>query len=67
MQQSFFCSVAIIIIISTLIVVVPLPTVILGPTSTEHAQYFKDLSGDGGEMCANLTCLGKEWKTNVQD
>jgi hypothetical protein len=39
--------------------VVPLPTFILGPTSTEHAQFYKDLSADGGEMCPNLTCLGK--------
>ena len=38
---------------------VPLPTFILGPLSTEHAQCYADLKADGGELCSNITCLGK--------
>lgn len=40
-------------------IIVPLPTFILGPSSTEHAQCLTELSSDGGELCANLTCLGE--------
>ena len=36
----------------------PLPTFILGPQSTEHAQFFEKLGPDGGELCDNITCLG---------
>ena len=37
---------------------VPIPTFILGPQSTEHAQYFEKIATDGGELCENITCLG---------
>ena len=39
---------------------VPLPTYILGPVSSEHAQYFEEVSPDGGEIGPNITCLGKK-------
>ena len=38
---------------------VPIPTFILGPLSTEHAQFYGNLSSDGGELCNNVTCLGE--------
>jgi len=38
---------------------VPIATFILGPCSTEHAQFFDGLSADGGELCSNVTCLGQ--------
>ena len=43
----------------SLLLLAPLPTLILGPHSTEHAQFFAELSADGGELCNNITHLGK--------
>ncbi len=37
----------------------PIPIFILGPTMTEHLEFFSELSSDGGELCSNVTCLGK--------
>ena len=39
---------------------VPLPTFVLGPQSTEHAQFFEKVGPDGGELCENITCLGRQ-------
>ena len=39
---------------------VPIPTYILGPTEKQEMSYFSPVSLDnGGEMCENLTYLGK--------
>ena len=38
---------------------VPIATFVLGPCSTEHAQFFQEVGPDGGELCPNMTCLGK--------
>ena len=45
-------------IIIFIISAVPIPTFILGPQSTEHAQFFEKITCEGGEMCENITCLG---------
>ena len=39
--------------------VVPIPTFILGPLSPEYSSYYDNVSGDGGELCDNITCLGR--------
>ena len=35
----------------------PIPTFILGPNKAEHVQHFLD--PEGGELCENITYLGK--------
>ncbi|PIK42295.1 putative CWF19-like protein 1-like [Apostichopus japonicus] len=37
---------------------VPLPTYILGPTISNHVQFYRDLKGC--ELCENVTYLGKK-------
>ena len=44
----------------------PLPTFVLGPQSTEHAQFFEKLGPDGGELCENITCLGRQKTMSTQ-
>ncbi|XP_073234867.1 CWF19-like protein 1 isoform X3 [Porites lutea] len=42
-------------------VAVPIPTYILGPTEKEEVNYFASVSLDsGGEMCENVTYLGRK-------
>lgn len=38
---------------------VPMATYILGPSAEEHAQFYDGVGADGGELCANVTCLGQ--------
>ena len=42
-------------------ILVPIPTFILGPSDMETAEFYSDVHGSGGELCENLTYLGK-WK-----
>lgn len=44
-------------------VTVSVPTYILGPNCPEHASYYDDL--DNGEICPNLTYLGRRGLYNV--
>ncbi len=38
---------------------VPMATYILGPSTTEHAQFYSGVGSDGGELCTNVVCLGQ--------
>lgn len=39
----------------------PLPIYVLGPSSNDQLDYFKDVSiEDGGELCENITYLGRK-------
>jgi hypothetical protein len=41
---------------------VPIATLILGPNKFEHTDYYKDK--DGGDLCDNVTYLGKKGTYN---
>lgn len=48
-------------------VTVPIPTYILGPTEKLERGYFSEVSLDsGGELCENLTYLGRKGVLKTQ-
>ncbi len=38
---------------------VPVATYILGPSAAGQTQFYSGVGADGGELCANVTCLGQ--------